>query len=92
MIDKVVARNDAEYSIFRANARMTAAVNGQINSMREKVGLPPMATPPASTRNIVVAHNLAEAGIYRLNKALDDSALLVNRFEQEMGRIIDTVA
>jgi hypothetical protein len=92
MIDKVVARNWAEYNIFRANTRMTNAVNAEINAMREKIGLAPESPAPSVTRNIVVANNLAEAGIYRLHKALDDSSVKVSAFQNEMGRIFNTVA
>ena len=92
MIDKIVARNWAEYNIFRANQRMTAAVHSQINDLREKAGLSPEAPAPSVTNNIVVANNIAEAGIYRLHKALDDSSTKVSALQNEIGRIINTVA
>ena len=92
MIDKIVARNWAEYNIFRANQRMTAAVHSQINDLREKAGLSPETPAPSVANNIVVANNLAEAGIYRLHKALDDSSIQVSSFQNQIGRIIDTIA
>ncbi len=92
MQEQIVARNNAEYNIWRANTRMVAASNAQISDMSEKAGLGPLEPAPSTKQNIVVANNLAETGLYRLDKAMDDSALRIAEVTRQIGQIFQAYA
>ena len=93
-MDIIVANNNSENAIYRANEAMQNAVAGQIDIFREQIGLDPTPRPPLhENKDTVVARNVAEYGIYQLNRAMKHSASVDAVYMQkQLGQIIDQTA